>query len=150
MLQIMGPAASVSAIGRHFINDEIDYEDFIAANLTFVNGGLGSVTSVQCDCIGKNNAEIYFEKGTIYYDSAGQNLHIARDGREKETLPYSEIHPEWESGTYREIREFVETCLGEHPVTIAGEDGMKAVEVGQAAYISAREGRTVWLPLPRE
>ena len=150
MLRILGPATSVSAVGKHLVNDEIDYEDFISANITFANGGLGSVTSSQCDYLGKNNAELYLDKGTVYYDSLSQKVYIHKDGGERLELPYGEIHPEWENGLYREIREFVETCLGEHPATIPGEDGMAAVEIAEAAYLSAREGRTVQLPLPRE
>jgi predicted dehydrogenase len=147
MLQILGPARSVSAAGSHFINEEIDYEDFITLHLEFENGGIGTFTGVQCDYIGRSTAEIFCEKGTVYYDSIEQKVRVARDGHEPEAFAYNDIHPEWESGTYREIREFIETCLGEHPVSIAGEEGLRVVEIGQAAYLSAREKREVALPL---
>lgn len=149
ILRVMGAATSVSAIGKHFSNDEIDYEDFVSANLTFANGGLGSMTSVQWDLLGKNNAEIYLEKGTIYYDSYSQTAHITKGDGEREVHHYADIHPEWENGLYREMREFADACLGEGPITIPGEDGMRAVEVAEACYVSLREGRTVTLPLPR-
>lgn len=149
MLCILGHATSVTAAGANFIMKDVDYEDFITAHIQFANGCLGSITSVYCDFVGHNNGEIYLQDGTIYYNSLASQVCIARKGESVERIPYDQIHPEWEPGVDREIREFIETCLGSHPVTIPGEDGMRAVEVGEAAYISARENRTVRLPLPR-
>lgn len=149
MLCILGQPTSVSGAGGKFVNDEIDYEDFITATITFAGGAVGSVTSAACDWLGKNSGEIYFEQGTVYYESMTKQVVVARDGRDREVVAYQDIGKEWETGPYREMREFCEACLGEHPVTISGEDGMRAVEVCEAAYRSAREGRPLSLPLPR-
>jgi predicted dehydrogenase len=149
MLRILGPAVEVSAAGRHFFNEECDYEDFLTAHITFANGAIGSITSAQCDFLGKSSAEIYLDKGSIYYDSVTQRAQFVQEGGKKEDIPFGEIHPEWENGVYREMREFAEVCLGESPVTIPGEEGMRAVEICQACYRSLREHRAVKLPLPR-
>jgi predicted dehydrogenase len=149
MLRIMGTPVRVSAAGSRYVNREVDYEDFVTAHVTFANGGTGTLTSGCCDYLGKHSAEIYLEKGTIYYDSITQQVLVAGEDTPRETLDYNAIHPEWESGTYREMREFIETCQGLHPATIPGEEGLRALEVAQACYISLRERRTIDLPLPR-
>jgi predicted dehydrogenase len=146
---ILGEARSVSALGKHFINPEVDYEDLITAQIAFVSGGIGSLTTAACDHIGRYTGEVYCEKGSVYFDSVSRMVHVGKDGQEKEEIAYADVHPEWENGVYREVREFVEACLGEHPVTIPGEEGMRNVEIGEACYVSILEGRPVALPLPR-
>lgn len=146
---IMGEAASVSALGKRFINKETDYEDFITVQIAFASGGFGCLTSASCDFLGKYAGEVFLEKGSISFDSSSQLVRIAKVDQEKQEIPYREVHPEWESGVYREMREFVEACLGEHPITIPGEEGMKAVEIAEACYLSIKESRRVVLPLPR-
>lgn len=148
MLRILGPARAVTAVGGRFTNDENDYEDTVMATVAFENGSAGSITSMQCDYLGRNSGEIYCEKGSLYFDSLIEQVRVGKDGAEAEILPYADIHPEWENGFYREIREFAELCLGEGENTIPGEDGLAAVEIAQACYLSLREGRTVQLPLP--
>jgi UDP-N-acetylglucosamine 3-dehydrogenase len=147
MLRIMGPADTVSAIGGNYVTSEIDYEDFVMANITFRNGGAGSITSAQCDYLGKNSGEIFLEKGTIYYESVSQRAQFMAEGGEKEDIAYADIHPEWENGIYREMREFIETCRGDHPSPIPGEDGLRALEIAEAAYRSIEEKQPVILPL---
>ncbi len=144
---ILGEAASVSATGNRFNNLENDYEDLIFAQIVFANGGMGSLTAAACDYMGRYTGEVFCEKGTIYYDSVAKTLHVQRDGTEKEVVAYDDVHPEWENGVYREIREFAETCMGEHPATIPGEEGLRNVEIAEACYQSIREGRPVSLPL---
>jgi predicted dehydrogenase len=150
MCCMLGSATAVSAAGGHLVNDQIDYEDFMTGHIQFRNGGVGSVTSANCDFLGKHGGEVYCQRGSIYYDSVTSEVRIAKEGGGKEVLQYQEIHPEWENGVYREMREFVEACLGEREVAIPGEDGLRAVEIAEAMYLSARNGgRRVDLPLPR-
>jgi predicted dehydrogenase len=146
---ILGEAVSVTAAGARFINAEVDYEDFITATIAFAQGGIGSLTTASCDFLGRYTGEIYLERGTIYFDNLSQLVHLMQEGKEKQAIPYAQIHPEWENGVYREMREFIETCLGEHPVTIPGEEGLRAVEIAEACYRSIREGGPVRLPLSR-
>jgi predicted dehydrogenase len=148
MLNIMGPATSVTALGGNYTYPEVDYEDFVNVQITFAGGGIGCVTSGCCDYVGQNSGEVYLERGTIVYNSLAGQVHIGRDGHESEVLAYQDIYPDAENAVAREMREFIEACLGEHPVTIPGEDGMRAVEICEAAYLSIQEGRTVDLPLP--
>lgn len=141
---------SVCALGRNFAYPDVDYEDFITAQVAFAGGGIGSVTSVCSDWVGRNSGEFYFDNGTIYYDNLSAQVHLAKAGQEKTVVSYEELTQKYdENGVEREMREFIEMCLGEHGPTIPGEQGMAALEVCQAAYLSAREGRIVELPLPR-
>lgn len=144
---ILGEAVSVSAMGKRFCNEENDYEDLIFAHIAFAGGGMGSLATAACDHLGRYTGEVFCEKGTVYYDSVAKTIHIQREGAAQEIIAYDDVHPEWENGVYREMREFVETCLGRHPATISGEDGLRNVEIAEACYRSIREGRPVLLPM---
>jgi len=150
MCEILGQPTTVTALGKRFVNDEVDYEDFVTAQIAFADGGLGSLTASSCDHIGRYTGEVFLEKGTIYYDSVTSTCDVRKEDEVKEKLRYEDIGRDWESGVYREMREFVEACLGEHRITIPGEDGRRAVEVAQAGCLSIDESRTVTLPLPRD
>ncbi|MBI5092691.1 MAG: Gfo/Idh/MocA family oxidoreductase [Candidatus Hydrogenedentes bacterium] len=147
MLQILGPASSVTAIDRRFPNSEVDFSDFITAQIEFQNGSIGTITSSCGDQLGRHSGEVFLTNGTIYYESLLDQVLIGQSGKEREVFPYAEIHPEWENGVAREMREFIEACLGQREISIPGEDGLRAVELAQAAYQSAAEKRTVHLPL---
>jgi len=144
---ILGEAVCVSAMGDRFCNGENDYEDLIFAHIAFAGGGMGSLATAACDHLGRYTGEVFCEKGTLYYDSVAKTIHVQREGADREVVAYDDVHPEWENGVYREMREFAETCLGRHPATISGEDGLRNVEIAEACYRSIREGRPVSLPL---
>lgn len=146
---ILGDPTSVTAAGAYLVNTEVDYEDYVSAHLCFSGNRHAMMTSIGFDYIGRNGGEVYLERGTISYDNIAGEVCVGRAGRELERIPYADIGKEWENGVYREMREFVETCLGEHPATIPGEEGLRAVEICQAIYESARTGQRVELPLAR-
>jgi predicted dehydrogenase len=52
-----------------------------------------------------------------------------------------------EPGVRREVREFVECILNGTDPTIPGEEGVRNVEIAEAALISSAEHRPVDLPL---
>ena len=143
MIRILGDPVRVTAGGGRFANQQVDYEDFISANIEFANGSIGSVTSSCHDLHGRNSGELLCRNGAAYYDSVSGTVRIARTGQDTEILPYAEIGKDWEPAVPREMREFVEACLGEYPITIPGEEGMMAVAVCEAAYKSVRENRPV-------
>ena len=147
MCCILGNPVRVSAVGGHYVNDEIDYEDLISAQLTFPDGRIGSVTSSSCDFVGQNTGEIYLEQGSIHYSGRMAEVLVCKEDEDIQHVPYDEIGKDWEGATFREIREFIETCLGDHPSTIPGQEGMRNVEICQAAYLSVREKRPIELPL---
>ncbi len=149
MLNILGEPVSVCALGDNFSYEDVDYEDFMTFQITFANGAIGDATSSCSDYLGRHSGEIFCKDGTIYFDSLSNQVHTIRAGEERQTQAYDEVYADAEDGVAREVREFIETCLGECDVTIPGEEGMRALEVCQAAYLSARERRIVELPLPR-
>ena len=149
MLNILGEAQEMTASGLHAPGSEVDYEDFITAQIRFQDGVIGSITSACCDFVGRNGGEVFLDNGSIYYDSFCKEVHLCKQGEEKQVIPYDEVAPGAEGGVARELREFTETCLGEHPATISGEEGLRAVQICEAAYLSVAEGRPVALPLPR-
>ena len=136
LLCLMGHPTEVFAYGGHHVNNDVDYEDLVMANIRFEGGACASVTSSCCDAHGRNSGEIFFEKGSAYYDSLTGELRIARFGVEVEVIPYGELGPDCEPGVRREVREFVEFCRGDGPLTIPGEEGLRNVAVCEAAYRS--------------
>jgi len=147
MLNILGPAAEVRALGKNFCSKDVDYEDFITIQVAFQNGCMGNLTSVYCDFVGQNSGEVYLDRGTIYYNSRMKQVLVGREGGEVLVQEYDGLPADWEPGVVREVREFIEACLGERAVTIPGEDGLRALEICEAAYLSAGEGGRI-VPLP--
>jgi predicted dehydrogenase len=60
---------------------------------------------------------------------------------------FAQVLMTFENGVHREVREWVECCLNDTEPPIPGEEGMRNVEIAEAARLSAREGRVVELPL---
>ena len=65
------------------------------------------------------------------------------------TLPdFKPRDPRRIGNTARQIDDFIATLRAGEPPTITGEDGRAAIEMTQAAKLSAQTGRAVDLPLP--
>lgn len=76
--------------------------------------------------------------GSLEVDAFGQRLHLVSE--EEGKLIWAPWGDDMDAGL---IAEFVAALAERRPPAIAGEDGLRAVEVALAAYRSAAEGRTV-------
>ena len=145
--RIMGEVSSVVAMMDNFVSqDEFDYEDFAYVLMDFQSGGKGCLLGGHSAVLGCYDGKIYATGGTLYFDSTNGELLYMAKGQEARRLPYSEV-PGYENGVRREVREWVEACLGDTAPPIPGEEGMANVEIAQAAHLSAQEGRIVHLPM---
>jgi len=151
---LIGPVADVQAMTATLDRD-IEVEDTGVLNIRWRSGALGSM-SVTMLTYPKNyegSITIIGEKGTVrvggvavndiqtwdFADSRDYDAHIA-DANYETTSVYGFGHPLF----YKNV---VDALHGEAEAETDGREGLKSLEVLIAAYRSARDGRTVSLPL---
>jgi len=151
---LIGPVADVQAMTATLDRD-IEVEDTGVLNIRWRSGALGSM-SVTMLTYPKNyegSITIIGEKGTVrvggvavndiqtwdFSDSRDYDAHIA-DANYETTSVYGFGHPLF----YKNV---VDALHGEAEAETDGREGLKSLEVLIAAYRSARDGRTVSLPL---
>jgi len=147
MRYLLGDVASVYAVGANYASPRFDYEDCVSVTMKFRSGAVGSLFSAHSDRISKYSGEILGDNGAIYFDRRTNTLEYKTNDDELETVPIDSI--EVEEPVAHEVRLFIESILAKSEPAVPGTDGLKAVEIAQAAYISIREQREVALPLPR-
>jgi len=143
---LCGEVESVYCLGDRFVREDMDSLDNLYLSLRFRQGAAGVLHSSQASFIGESSGKIQCAAGTICYRNAhdGSFFDVARQGKkEPERLALANE----EDGVRRELREFIEAVANDTPVTIPGEEGRNNVEVAEAAYLSARTGAVVKLPL---
>jgi UDP-N-acetyl-2-amino-2-deoxyglucuronate dehydrogenase len=147
---LLGEVSRVHAVtGPKLYPDITDYEDSIAITLEFASGAVGSVQVSTFYPMATYRTsfdyEIVCENGGIAYDSRQVAIHSQLKDRPPTTtffegyghdVAYDE---EWSS--------FAAWVLRGEPPVLTGEDGLRCVEIMQAAYISVANGAPVDLPL---
>ena len=145
MRHIMGEVESVSAQMGHFLDNDLEYEDLAFVELKFRNGGIGALYTSLSSAIGDYSGVIQCKEGTLTHGGFSRDITYAKFGQEPTVLARSDIQTE---DPYRyELRSFVESVLNGAPMVFDGHDGRAAVEIAAAAYLSAKRGRPVSLPL---
>jgi myo-inositol 2-dehydrogenase/D-chiro-inositol 1-dehydrogenase/scyllo-inositol 2-dehydrogenase (NAD+) len=95
--------------------------------------------------LGRSEVELAGTKGAVKF-RWGAEFICKKSGEEKETLlPRDRIGPGLEPAVQREVHEWITCILEDSPPTIPGEDGLANIEIVDAAYRSAREGRPISL-----
>lgn len=151
---LVGPIASIQAMTGTLARD-IEVEDSGVMNIRWRNGALGSmaVTMLTYPRNLEGSITIIGEKGTArvggvavneiqlwdFAEPAPYDAEI-NDASYQTTSVYGFGHPLY----YRNV---IETLRGEAEPDTDGREGLKSLEVIISAYISARDGKTVSLPL---
>ena len=147
----LGEVDTVSAMaGPKVFPNVTDYDDAIAVNLRFRSGALGSLQVTTAFPMATYRTsfsyQIACEHGGIAYDPRQVAVHYAaHDGPMQTTFfegyGFEEaFDTEWDS--------FAAWVLRDEAPVLTGEDGLRAVEIMQAAYMSVEEGgRPISLPL---
>ena len=145
MRYIAGDVDRVAAFAGNFVQKDVDYEDLVQVLLHFEQGGSGALLAGMSSALGVYDGKILCEKGSVFFNNGWSGLRYKSfDGDE---VQVSKEDMATEPGVRRELREFVEAVLNDTEPTIPGEEGRKVIEIVQAAYRSAEEGRDVALPL---
>lgn len=145
MRHVMGEAKSVYASMGHFTRSAVEYEDLAFVHIKYANGGIGTLHCGVSSSIGAYNMMIQCDNGTLVNSGFGGPIRYSKFGNEPRVIEVSEI--EKEDAYHEEIRSWVDAITKGTPMVFDGRDGMAAVEIVEAAYKSARRGRTVKLPL---
>jgi len=151
---LIGPVASVQAMTATLARD-IEVEDSGVLNVRWRNGALGSmaVTMLAYPKNLEGSITILGEKGTVrvggvavndiqIWDFAEAREYDAqvREAGYETTSVYGFGHPLY-------FKNVIDVLRGKAEPETDGREGLKSLEVLIAAYISARDGRTVSLPL---
>jgi UDP-N-acetyl-2-amino-2-deoxyglucuronate dehydrogenase len=151
---LIGPVASVQAMMATLKRD-IEVEDTGVMNIRWRNGALGSM-SVTMLTYPKNyegSIAILGDKGTVkvggvavndiqtwqFEDECDYDKNI-KEANYETTSVYGFGHPLY----YKNV---IDVLRGEAEPETDGREGLKSLEVLIAAYLSARDGKTVNLPL---
>ncbi len=151
---LIGPVASVQAMTGTLARN-IEVEDTGVLNVRWRNGALGSmaVTMLTWPKNMEGSITILGEKGTVrvggmavneiqHWEFADERDYDAqvKDASYQTTSVYGFGHPLY----YKNV---VDVLRGREEPHVDGREGLKSLEVLIAAYLSARDGRTVSLPL---
>jgi UDP-N-acetyl-2-amino-2-deoxyglucuronate dehydrogenase len=151
---LIGPVADVQAITATQARD-IEVEDSGVLNVRWRNGALGSmaVTMLTYPKNLEGSITILGEKGTVRVGGVAVNdIQIwdfaepkdydarVREAGYETTSVYGFGHPLY-------FKNVIDVLRGEAEPETDGREGLKSLEVLIAAYVSARDGRTVSLPL---
>jgi len=145
MRYIAGDIDRVAAFAGRYVHRDIDYEDTIQVLLHFVSGGIGSLLAGQSSAIGAYDGKILCTKGSIFFGRGDASIVYKLFDGEEVMLKGEDL--EVENPVRRELRYFVESIINDTEPPIPGEEGKKAVEVAQAAYLSVERMGEVKLPL---
>jgi len=104
--------------------------------IEFENGAHGSITASCTVPHGGNVLEIFGSKGSLFL---GKTLRTVLDGEGREEQV---TFPDYYSGILTDFKESIAT--GREPIA-SGQDGLRGLQVVEAAYASGRENRLVEL-----
>ncbi len=145
MRQVLGEAEWVGATMGHHVVPEVDYEDTAMLLIGFQDGRQGQLLAGHSAHLNAYEGKIFLTEGTIYFTNWPNQIRYCQQGGEEKVVDPGLL--EYEPGVQRELREFAQCILDDAPPTIPGEEGLRNVEIAQAAGIAAAEKRLVQLPL---
>ena len=140
MCCILGEPKSVFARAAKFVATPRDYPDLVVTTVEFNEGRFGSLTSGVCASSDLYLAQILCTEGSVFLENWSA-VTCGRFGEDVRQVPLE--GDQTESAVEREVREFLEAVSDDKPVTIPGEDGLRAVALACAAYESAEKGQVV-------
>lgn len=132
-------------VNRIFHADEVEVETGALEMLTFRNGVFATIDASWSrppywPTWGGLAFEMITERGAVIIDAFKQNLTLYTHQLERPVWSY------WGSDANQAmVNEFVEAVRENRPARVTGEDGLRAVEVVEAAYRSAGTGHPVRL-----
>ncbi|MCL4540894.1 MAG: Gfo/Idh/MocA family oxidoreductase [Chloroflexi bacterium] len=145
---LCGDAVSVYAEMDNFSHPEHDYCDLAFVSIRFQNGAIGSLYSSNTSALGGTNGTIQGSEGAVRYSGWGQRGTIEwkrYDADRPTIIDLSTLNVP--RGYVHEFALFVQSVLEKTPPEITALDGLKAVELAEAAYTSGRTRQPVIIPI---
>ena len=152
---LLGPVQSIQAMGGTLARD-IQAEDTIALNCRWRRGTIGSlnVTTLTQGSDFEGSVTLIGEKGTVRVGGIAMNKILNWQFADKlpaddsiQSLNY-EIDSVYGFGHQTFYQRLIPVLRGKAQPDVSGRDAYKTLEVIIGAYLSARDGATVALPLP--
>lgn len=151
---LIGPVDSVQAMTGTLARD-IEVEDTGVLNIKWRNGAMGSmnVTMLTYPKNYEGSITILGEKGTVRVGGIAVNEIQHWEFADKQDYDDEIINANYETtslygfGHPLYYKNVVDVLRGEAEPETDGREGLKSLELLIAAYLSARDGRTVSLPL---
>lgn len=159
----IGEVEEVSANILLVMSNRIENEDVANVLMKHRNGAISSLhITMLTHCIGEESYQLFGLKGTLimqwlYHSTHSIEPAIVRIWEKSKRVtdftlstswnPENEISKNWQY--LNEMRHFCDCILNNKTPVVTGEDGRAVVEIINAAYISATEGKKVKLPLKK-
>ncbi len=145
MRAVCGDVAEVQAVIERLVHVERDAEDVDLVILRFQNGALGLLRSSTFCAIPETDGSVQCERGTINWDWPKQRIEY-RLADQPEPSVIQVDAPSFDVAGYgREQRAFVEWVLFDRAPAVGNRDGRAAIELCEAAYLSAERRAPVRL-----
>ncbi len=145
LLWIMGDVARVSAYARRLVRN-IEVEDTAVANVEFVNGALGNIVGTTSVTPGYSaRLEIHGDAGSIraeggsIVDWSVPGEEVEATGEDKQGTA-SDPLALTATGHKRHVEDLARAIIEDREPEIPGRDGVRAVKLIRAIYLSSREG----------
>lgn len=150
---LLGEVTEVFAMESPKVDPDLtDYSDAISVMMKFASGATGSLqVSTFFNMASYRTSfgyDIVCENGGMAYDPRQIAIHHQLFGQPMETTFFEGYGHD--VAFDQEMSSFAGWILRDEAPVLTGEDGLRCVEIMQAAYISAAEGGTVRLPLDRD
>ncbi|MCL4543915.1 MAG: Gfo/Idh/MocA family oxidoreductase [Chloroflexi bacterium] len=145
---LCGDVASVYAEMDNYSHPDHDYCDLAFISLRFRNGAIGLLYSSTTSAIGGTSGLIQGTEGAIRYEGWGRRGRIEwkrYDAAEPVIIDLSTL--EARNGYEHEFDLFAQAVLQRTVPEITGLDGLKAVELAEAAYTAGRTRQPLVLPV---
>ena len=146
---LMGDVQTVFAVEGPRISSGHDWPDSILVTLQFRSGAVGSLqVAFNYPMLSFHNSfatRVACEKGAAWYDPEQISVAWQKMGEERQEVRFSDYGY---NEAYRlELKNFVEWIQKDTEPILTAENGLRCVELMQAAYQSAAGGRVIQLPL---
>ncbi len=142
LLEITGPARSVSALARRVSELETDVEDVALIAMELDRGGVAEVVVDYVDRAYTRGCRIVGSRATLHWSWEEQLLtqHDATGMTRKRSLP-SDVAPTYSA----QLERFLQAAQEGAPAPVPAASAQRVLAVIDAARVSSREGRRVAL-----
>jgi predicted dehydrogenase len=152
LLFVCGRATSVNAVeSKVRVQKGVDYQDSVFLQVEFENGAIGGIQSTVSCLTSDQRGHIVGTLGSLRFDPGRRLIEISTwDGkRERIDVEPPDRQARMNIGIRAELQSFVDWVTRDAEPILTGWDGLRAVEIIDAAYLSIAEKRSIQLPLPR-
>lgn len=153
MRWVGGEVTEVYAVGGLYVCKDWDYPDTVFVTLTYRSGAVGVLHSSQASIIGGYGGRADGTKASLAFPSfwgEGACINMRTSDGQTHVFTAQELAQQAPgSPVWQELKEFVDAIREDRTPAITGYDGMAAVEIAEAAYLSIERGKPVKLPLAK-